>query len=371
MNSSELTSKAPALSVVMPVHNALPYLDAAIESILRQTYSDFEFVILDDASTDGSTERLRDWAARDKRIRLLDVKENLGPAASSQHVAQAARAPLVARMDADDISSPDRLQLEIELLEANPDVGVVGCLADVIDSKGSQVRGAEAWRLTRRTPFVPFAHGAMMYRRKVFDMVGGYRMECVFWEDQDLVTRMAAHSDVLVLPRVLYSVRQSSVSTRFTSQQEQLEQALDLMYRCLERVQRGENYDDVLAEPVASDRKIDPRSYISIGSVALWTGRRPHLFRRLLRRGRLAANFSSVSALAWTAWASLSPGTLRPFLLLLVGMRNAAAKSVAESSEPVPWPLRSSAEDGRQLAAPGSGKRQAAVGSAETKAASS
>ena len=73
-------AETPKVSVVMPVHNAMPYLDIAVESILGQTFEDFEFVILDDASTDGSRERLREWAARDERIRLLEVKHNLGPA---------------------------------------------------------------------------------------------------------------------------------------------------------------------------------------------------------------------------------------------------------------------------------------------------
>src|SRR3954447_21307048 len=85
---------SPQLSVVMPVHNALPYLDAAIESILGQTHSDFEFVILNDGSTDGSPERLRHWASRDARIRLIDGKGPLGPALSSQRVATAAKAPI-------------------------------------------------------------------------------------------------------------------------------------------------------------------------------------------------------------------------------------------------------------------------------------
>jgi glycosyltransferase involved in cell wall biosynthesis len=90
----------------MPVYNALPHLDQAIESILKQTLSEFEFVILDDASTDGSRERLEHWAELDSRIRLLEGDENLGPVGSSNFVARAARAPFVARMDADDISYP-------------------------------------------------------------------------------------------------------------------------------------------------------------------------------------------------------------------------------------------------------------------------
>src|SRR3954469_16623216 len=104
-----LAPKNPRVSVVMPVHNALPYLDGAMECILGQTFTDFEFVILDDASTDGSTARLREWAKRDERIRLYGAREKLGPAVTSNFVVRKARAGIIARMDADDISHTDRL----------------------------------------------------------------------------------------------------------------------------------------------------------------------------------------------------------------------------------------------------------------------
>src|SRR5437870_7235564 len=133
------------LSVVMPVHNALPYLDAAVESILNQTFRDFRFIILDDASTDGSTERLREWAARDARITLIEERRNLGPALSSERVARAAYTPLVARTDADDVSYAWRLADQLAVFERHPDVGVVGGLADVIDAAGRVIRPAETW----------------------------------------------------------------------------------------------------------------------------------------------------------------------------------------------------------------------------------
>src|SRR5204863_1400712 len=139
--------ETPQVSVVMPVHNALPYLDAAVESILGQSFEDFEFVILDDASTDGSTEQLREWASKDSRIRLIEVSSNLGPAASSDRVARAARASIVARMDADDISYPERLADQLAVLQRHPDVGVVGGLYDIIDAAGRIIRGPELSRL--------------------------------------------------------------------------------------------------------------------------------------------------------------------------------------------------------------------------------
>src|SRR5215217_4825109 len=136
-------AETPRVSVVMPVYNAMPYLDIAVESILGQTFGDFEFVILDDASTDGSRQRLREWAGRDSRIRLLEEKRNLGPALSSQRVACAARAPIVARMDADDVSYPGRLAEQLDVLDSFPAVGVVGGLYDTIDASGRKIRGPE------------------------------------------------------------------------------------------------------------------------------------------------------------------------------------------------------------------------------------
>lgn len=330
----------PAISVVMPVHNALRYLDEAVDSILNQSYSNFEFVILDDASTDGSTERLREWASRDGRIRLLEVDKNLGPALSSQKVAAAATAPVVARTDADDISYPDRLARQLDVLEQHPEVGVVGGLFDIIDAEGRKVRNPEPWRLFRQSVFPPFGNGPMMYRKSVFDRVGGYRKECEFWEDQDLLIRMAAISKVMVIPHAIYQVRQSRTSTRFVSEQARLERAVDLMYRSRDCLQQGRDYEDLLTGGVAKDHKVDPRVFISLGSVSLWAGGNPRLFRRILAKGKLRPDFRTLSAVVWTAWASASPSTLRIFMRLLLMLRNSLASGSLPNDEAVLWSPR-------------------------------
>lgn len=329
----------PHISVVMPVHNALPHLDQAVESVLRQTFRDFEFVILDDASTDGSTERLRYWATKDPRIRLIGVKKNLGPALSSDRVARSARAPIVARMDADDISYRTRLEEQLAILNSHQDVGVVGGLYDIIDVDGRRIRRAEPWRLVQHSVFPPFGNGPMMYRREVFESVGGYRGECVFWEDQDLLIRMSAITKVMVIPHAIYQVRQSPTSTRFASEQARVERAVDLMYRSRDRLEQGESYEDLLRERRPKDAKLDPRVFIALGSVVLWAGGKPRLFRRLLRRGDLSPNFRTISAMVWTAWASASPWSLRVFLRLLLVVRNLYARTMVQTDRPVYWAL--------------------------------
>lgn len=322
----------------MPVHNALPYLDEAVLSILGQSFSDFEFVILDDASTDGSTERLNYWASKDDRIRLIRVDKNLGPALSSDRVAREAKAPIVARMDADDISHPDRLKAQIEVLQADPEIGLVGSLADTIDRTSRKIRGPEGWRLTRQSWFVPFAHGTITYRREVFDKIGGYRQECEYWEDQDLVSRFAGVSKVVVIPSALYQVRQSSTSTRAVSSHDRVERAVDLAYRCVARLEQGRGYDDLLQAQTEETGKVDPRVFIAVGSVALWSGGKPRLFRRLLRRGRLGFDMRTASALIWTAWASANAWSLRSFLRMLLLARNNFTPAVHTTEAPVPWP---------------------------------
>jgi len=327
----------PKVSVVMPVHNAMPYLDIAVESILGQTFANFEFVILDDASTDGSTERLREWAQRDPRIRLLEETHNLGPALSSQRVAKAARAPIVARMDADDVSYPRRLEEQLDVLDTFTEAGVVGGLYDIIDGSGRKIRGPEAWRLLHPASAPPFGNGPLMYRREIFDEVGGYRRECEFWEDHDLIIRMAAVTPIMIVPHAIYQVRQSPVSTRAASEQRRVERAVDLMYRCRERLDEHRPYDDLLEEPVDLDAKVDPRVFISGGSMTLWSGGRPRLFRRMLRRGKLEPNLRTMSALVWTAWASAEPRSLRIFIRSLLLGRRLRARFSVETTKPVRW----------------------------------
>jgi glycosyltransferase involved in cell wall biosynthesis len=335
----------------MPVHNALPHLDEAVESILAQSFADFEFVILDDASTDGSTERLRHWEAVDPRIRLIRVEKNLGPVASSNMVARAARGPFVARMDADDISHPERLKVQLELLRANSDIGVVGSLCDMIDSSGKKTRDPETWRLSRPSAFVPFAHGAMMYRREIFDRAGGYRVECEYWEDQDLLARMGALAKVLVTERSLYHHRQSTTSTRLICNQERLERALARAYEATDRLSRGESYESVLVRAEKEVGKLDPRVFIALGSVRLWAGDNPRLFLRLLSRGRLRPDLRTAAAVVWTAWGSASPGSLRKFLMGLLRIRNRLLSRRIPDSGAVLWrpPSRAHAESSARV----------------------
>jgi glycosyltransferase involved in cell wall biosynthesis len=327
----------PPISVVMPVYNTLQYLDEAVQSILGQTRPDFEFVIYDDCSTDGSYERLQEWARRDPRIKLFRGERNLGPGASSNEVVRFASARLIARMDADDISYPDRLELQAGAFAGNPDAGIVASLCDVIDSEGKFVRGPEAWRLARRSWFTPFPHGSMMFRRELFDAIGGYRDRCEYWEDLDFVLRASARTRILVFPRALYRYRQSFAGTRLASRQERVEEAMDLRYRAVDRIRQNRGYDDLLREAPSADQRVDPRVFVSLGSLAIWAGKRPRLFRRFFKRAKLGPDSRTALAVIWLCWTGISPGSWRGLTNLLSAIRNSAVSGKPSANEPVEW----------------------------------
>jgi len=304
----------PLISVVMPVHNALPFLGESIRSILEQTLSDFEFVILDDASTDGSVELLREWSRRDRRIHLHESKQRLGLSGSSNAVVSKARAPIVARMDADDIAHPDRLRRQWNIIDGRPDVAVIGTLCNGIDASGREVRPRDRWRLVRRSVYIPFPHGSAMFRREVFDQVGGYDETSARGEDQDLFSRMAARGRVLTLPDVLYSYRyHSSNATLFNGT------------RAV-----GQNHSqngDALA------------AFYMLGAMRLWAGDPPMLLQPMLKKKSLKWDLKTLMILVSAIWGHVSPPTLRGFLRSSIRARDLLASVRVKDGRPYEWRL--------------------------------
>lgn len=326
----------------MPVFNALPFLDESIRSILGQTFQDFEFVILDDGSTDGSGEALREWAGQDRRIRVIESGRRLGPAGSSNRVVQEARAPIVARMDADDVVPPHRLERQMYVLARAPDAVLVAGLCETIDARGRRTRRVDRSRLLRASPFAPFAHGSIMFRREAFTLVGGYREATAKWEDIDFYLRLADAGRMLVVNDILLRVRHSLVSTRLTDDPHGLERAMDLMYRCMREYIRTGSYEPLLLSDreAGAQHQLVPQSFVACGSVHLWAGQSPRLFRRLCRLGALRFDAPSAQALVWTAWAELSSATLRAALRMMLAVRNVRARRSLEHDSVVEWQPR-------------------------------
>ena len=323
----------------MPVHNAAPYLAASVESILAQTFADFELVALDDASTDGSAGLLREWAKRDRRIRLVESSIRLGPVASADRVVREARAPVCARMDADDVSRPTRLATQWEVLRANPDACLVGSLWEGIDAAGRLVRPHDRWRLVRRSSFAPFPHGSIMFRREAFDAVGGYRAACMYWEDLDLFLRMAARGRILVVPASLYCYRFHTGSTIGGEIGAEEERAAQFMLRCLAARRTGADYTSAAAGRGRRRRRpgLSPTSLYFLAARRLWAGRSPGILRMLprLRMDRPAPLWLGLLVLATVG--DLSPRTVR---WALRGIHPAARRPRGPrhpGREPVEW----------------------------------
>jgi hypothetical protein len=315
----------------MPVRDAGPYLEDCLRSILDQTYQDFEFVIRDDGSVDGSTEILRQWAARDPRIRLFVGERSLGPAESSNWVMRQTEATYVARMDADDIAHPDRLRRQLAVFDSCPDACLVGTLCEGIDARGRRVRPRDRWRLTRPGPFAPFPHGSIMVRRDAFERAGGYRRECDFWEDADLYFRLAEQGRLLVLPDSLYLHRASGLSTRLVSPPSEVERAVDNFYQTMGG--RGEG----LAVAADGKARLSPWVFVSLGSLRLWTGESPAMLGQIWRRGALKWDFESLSILVWALWGSISPRSLRRVLSSLISVRDFAVGHRFSDGQPWSW----------------------------------
>jgi hypothetical protein len=325
----------------MPVRNAAPYLDASVESILAQTFTDFELVAMDDGSTDGSGGLLRDWAKRDRRVRLVEVPARLGLARSSDRVVREARAPVCARMDADDVSCPTRLEAEWQALQASPDVLLVGTLWEGIDAAGRLVRPRDRWRLRRRSSFAPFPHGSIMFRRDAYEAVGGYRTACDYWEDLDLYLRLAARGRVRVVPAALYRYRFHGTSTLGGPIRPDEERAAGLMLRCLAVRRAGGDYTPLLAEadgaPGRSRPDPSPATLYLLAARRVWAGQSPGIWSRLPAVRPRRPSLVWLGLLVLATAGELAPRLVRAGLAGFVRLRDALASALIRSRTAVEW----------------------------------
>jgi FkbM family methyltransferase len=219
-----LDTTRPLVTVLMAVHNGEPFVDQAVRSILAQSFEDFEFVIIDDKSTDGTSDRLGTY--RDPRIRLIRNEANVGLTTSLNRGLALARGTFVARQDADDISRPTRLAAQVKFLQAHPDVAVLGAQARIIDARGRRVNVAPwpksttdlaiRWQLLFDSPFF---HACVMFRKAVvWDELGGYDESFTTSQDFELWSRIAARGYAMRnLPtlQVDFRTHQQSASSRY------------------------------------------------------------------------------------------------------------------------------------------------------------
>jgi glycosyltransferase involved in cell wall biosynthesis len=202
----------PRVSVLTPVYNAEPYLAEAVESILAQTFRDFEFIIIDDGSLDGSLALLKRYAERDRRIRLLS-RPNTGIVGALNEGLSLVRGELIARMDADDVALPDRLERQVAYLGEHPECSAVGSWVLAIDSVGdplcvwccAETHEAIDAVLLGTGQIPGLVHPATVFRHSAVLEAGEYRD--LPGEDKDLFLRLAEHGQLANLPHVLLQYR--------------------------------------------------------------------------------------------------------------------------------------------------------------------
>jgi len=186
-------SANPSVSVVMPVYNAEQYLDQAIQSILDQTFTDFEFIIINDGSLDGSLTKIKIYEGRDKRIVLID-RNNSGIVEALNYGLSIAKGKYIARMDSDDIAYLNRFEEQIKVFEDNPEIDLVYTDTKLIDKNGDMV--CNSWRPNLEktllnleiNTFIP--HPTVMFKKDTVLNLGGYTIKRPHAEDLDLWLRM-------------------------------------------------------------------------------------------------------------------------------------------------------------------------------------
>lgn len=228
---------APTISVVMPVYNGESYLDEAVESILNQTFTDFEFIIINDGSTDDTGAILARHQAADRRISVFD-QANQGVVASMNRGCSLAKGKYIARMDADDICLPDRFEHQVAFLDARPEVGILGAWIEYIDADGHTF---DSWIMPTEPALINWslmfgnclAHPTVIMRRDTVRELSGYRPATDYFEDYDLWVRATVVTSLANLPEVQLKRRTWNDNITTVHNRVQEEGAIKIMGRMM------------------------------------------------------------------------------------------------------------------------------------------
>lgn len=212
-----------SISVVMPVYNTKSYLREAIESILTQTFNDFELIIINDGSTDGSIDVIENYASLDKRIKVVS-RENRGISATRNEGVSLSSGKYIAWMDSDDISTSERLAIQYSYMEKTPDVLAIGTGVRLIDPDSDDLC---EWKMPETHDDIDDFHmqgkgGAItfpssMIRRSAINAAGGFRKDIVAAEDMDLFLRLAEIGKIENIHPLLLLYRQHEKSISHTA----------------------------------------------------------------------------------------------------------------------------------------------------------
>lgn len=209
----------PKITVLMPVYNGEKYLREAIGSILNQTFNDFEFLIINDSSTDSTREIILSYD--DTRIRLEDNEKNIGLTHSLNKGLRLAKGKYVARMDADDISLPDRLEKQLAVIENNTDVSIVACWIDIIDKNNTYIGNWHADRENNSPEQIYYtlffenciAHSSVLFKKELALKIGGYNESFRKSQDYELWIRLSKITKIVKIKRATVIRREYDQNT--------------------------------------------------------------------------------------------------------------------------------------------------------------
>ena len=227
---SETKSKNPLVSVVMPTYNSEKYIAETIESVLKQTYKHFEFIIINDGSSDNTLNIIKSYAKKDKRIILIDNEENLGNSRTRNKGISLSKGKYIFTQDSDDISVPNRMDDQVKFMEKNQKISVVGGYIELFDGESRKVLGIRTYpekdEDLRKIIFFmsPFAQPATMIRKSAIIEAGLYMGRLLVSEDLDLWFRIGTYGKFANIGKILvkYRVHKNSLTGKKLNKMEKV-----------------------------------------------------------------------------------------------------------------------------------------------------
>lgn len=243
--------RKPLVSVLMPAYNAEKYISDSIKSILVQTYKNFELIIANDASTDDTISIIENYAKKDKRIIVVNNKKNLYIAGNRNKLISLAKGKYIAWQDADDISMPERLDLQVQFLENNKDVGVVGAyIQSFNENKNLDIRSySPDDKMLRKNifKFSPIAQPVAMIRKECFDKVGLFNLECPPAEDLDMWFRIGSFYKFANIQKVLLKYREQPNNATNSKMKKMIKETLKIRKKNFKNKAYRKKFTDFVA----------------------------------------------------------------------------------------------------------------------------
>lgn len=256
----------PIVSVLLPVYNAEFFLNDSINSILNQTFKNFELIIINDGSSDRSEEII--LSISDKRIKYIRNEKNLGLIETLNKGISLSSAKYLARMDNDDISMPERLEKQVCFLESNPEVGVLGTAFYNINKFG-EIESSTTFPLSHPLLcwslcfFSPIAHPTVMMRREVILDANGYNLEMLHCEDYDLWYRLSNKTRLANLPELLFKLRKHETNSSLIFSEVQLKNSIVISQKMISRLIENEISDCLISKMWSKNIKSKDRVLVA------------------------------------------------------------------------------------------------------------